>query len=121
MVDFGNTRGRCSVSQSANAKPPDVDTLTKSSNWAAGQWYAFACVYAVASSKIADKKAEYVDRAMELLATAVKAGYKDAAHLKADTDLDSLRDRADFRSLVADLERRFPPPREVAPMPTEKE
>lgn len=35
-------------------------------------------------------------------------------------DTDPLRDRADFRVLVADLERRFPPPRQVAPMPNEE-
>ena len=90
--------------------------LTKSSNWNVGQWYDFACVYAVASGKIADKKAEYADRAMALLQQAVKAGWKDAAHLKTDTDLDPLRDRADFMKLVADLEKRFPPPKVVGPV-----
>ena len=83
----------------------EVAELTKSSNWNAGQWYDFACVYAVASGKIADKKQEYADRAMELLQKAVKAGYKDAAHMKKDTDLDPLRDREDFKKLMAELEK----------------
>lgn len=48
----------------------DVAELTKSTNWSANHWYSFACVYAVASVKIADKKDEYADRAMELLAKA---------------------------------------------------
>ena len=50
----------------------EVAALTQSSNWNAGEWYNFACVYAVASGKIADKKQEYADRAMELLTLAVR-------------------------------------------------
>jgi tetratricopeptide (TPR) repeat protein len=49
----------------------EVEELTKASNWNASQWYDFACVYAVASGKLADKKQEYADRAMELLREAV--------------------------------------------------
>ncbi len=98
----------------------DIAELEKASNWNAEQWYVFASVYSVAGGKIADKKAEYGDRAMELLRQAVKAGWKDAAHMKQDTDLDPLRDRADFQKLLADLEVKYPPPPEVAPMPREK-
>jgi tetratricopeptide (TPR) repeat protein/tRNA A-37 threonylcarbamoyl transferase component Bud32 len=78
----------------------EVAELTKTPNWNAGQWYDFACVYAVASGKIADKKQEYADRAMEMLHRAVKAGYKDAAHMARDTDLDPLRGRDDFKRLL---------------------
>jgi serine/threonine-protein kinase len=45
----------------------------------------------------------YGDRAVGALRQAVAKGYKDAAHLKKDTDLDPLRDRDDFRKLLADL------------------
>jgi hypothetical protein len=31
-------------------------------------------------------------------------GYKDAAHMKQDTDLDPLRERDDFQKLLAELE-----------------
>jgi tetratricopeptide (TPR) repeat protein len=79
--------------------------------------YDTACFSAMASTKFADKKTEYSDRTMELLQKAVKAGYNDAAHLKADTDLDPLRERKDFRKLLADLEAKFPPKREVLPAP----
>ena len=34
----------------------------------------------------------------------VSKGYKAVAHMKKDTDLDPLRQRDDFRKLVADLE-----------------
>jgi len=82
----------------------EVAELTKSSSWDAGRWYDFACVFAVASDKIADKKQEYSNRALVLLQTSVKAGYQDAAHMKKDTDLDPLRDRGDFQKLLAELE-----------------
>jgi eukaryotic-like serine/threonine-protein kinase len=98
----------------------EVAELTKSPNWKAGQWYGFAGIYAVASGKIADKKAEYTDRAMELLQKAVKEGYKDAAHIKQDTDLDPLRDRAEFKQLLAELEAKYPMAKELAPLPREK-
>ena len=72
--------------------------------WTTREWYNFACVYAVASGKIADKKKEYADRALALLHQAVKAGFNDAAHMKKDHDLDVLRDRNDFKKLIAELE-----------------
>jgi len=83
----------------------EVAELTKSSNWNADQWYNFACVYAIASGKLADQKDEHAKRAVELLQQAVIAGFKDAAHMKQDTDLDPLRDRDDFKKLVAELEK----------------
>ena len=57
----------------------------------------------MASGKSAGKKQEYADRAMELLQKAVKAGFKYPAHMKQDKDLDALRDREDFKKLVAEL------------------
>jgi serine/threonine protein kinase/Tfp pilus assembly protein PilF len=71
--------------------------------WNAGQWYDFACIYSLASGKSADRKQEYADRAMELLRNAVRAGFKDAGHMKKDTDLDPLRDREDFKKLLCEL------------------
>jgi hypothetical protein len=44
------------------------------------------------------------DRAMNWLKQAVAAGYKDVTKLKKDTDLDALREREDFKKLIADLE-----------------
>jgi hypothetical protein len=76
---------------------------SNSPKWTASQWYDFACIYSVASGKVADKKQEYADRAMELLQQAVKAGYKDAEQVKTNTDLDPLREREDFLKLIAEL------------------
>ena len=53
--------------------------------------------------------AEYADRAMKMLHKAVKAGYSNAAQMAKDKDLDSLRGRADFKKLLADLEKKSPP------------
>ncbi len=40
---------------------------------------------------------------MELLHKAVKAGYKDAAHMGKDSDLDVLHGRDDFKKLLESL------------------
>ncbi|MFL5242673.1 MAG: protein kinase domain-containing protein [Gemmataceae bacterium] len=50
------------------------------------------------------EKREHADLAMEALRKSLTAGYKDLKHLKADNDLQVLRDRADFKELVANLE-----------------
>jgi tetratricopeptide (TPR) repeat protein len=83
----------------------EVAALTKSSAWSAGQWYDFACVYALASAKNADRKQAYADRALELLRRAVQAGWNNAALMRKDTDLDPLRGREDFRELLRKLEK----------------
>ncbi|MCP6725796.1 hypothetical protein NL526_27450, partial [Klebsiella pneumoniae] len=51
---------------------------------------------------------EDADKAMVWLQKAVAAGWADADHMKMDTDLDSLRDRKDFKKLLADLEAKNP-------------
>ena len=86
----------------------EVAELTKQPSWSAPQWYDFACVYAVAGGKSTDKRKEYADRAMELLQKAVKGGYKDAAHMAKDTDLDALRGRDDFKKLMEELGKQKP-------------
>jgi tetratricopeptide (TPR) repeat protein len=87
----------------------EVAELAKSGSGPASQWYDFACVYAVAAGKVADKKQQYGDRAMELLHKAVKAGFENASYMKKDTDLGPLRDRDDFEKLLAGLEAKSRP------------
>jgi tetratricopeptide (TPR) repeat protein len=86
----------------------EIEELAKAGRPGPDHWHAFARVYAaaagVASGKLTEKKAEYADRAMYLLHKAVQSGFKDAAHMKKDTDLDPLRDREDFKKLLAELE-----------------
>jgi hypothetical protein len=49
----------------------------------------------------------YGDRAMQMLQQAIDKGYKDAANLKKDKDLDPLRQRGDFKNLLAQLEEKL--------------
>jgi serine/threonine-protein kinase len=68
--------------------------------------YNAACGYALCVP-LADKpetKERYAARAVELLRQAVAKGFKDAAQVKQDNDLDALRQRDDFNKLLADLE-----------------
>ena len=52
-----------------------------------------------------DKQAAfYGDEAMRMLHDAVAKGYADAEHIKKDVELDTLRDREDFKKLLAELE-----------------
>ena len=80
----------------------------------AGSLYAAACFRAVTAGVQAKTPGadatrlanEDADKAMAWLTKAVAAGYKDAAHMKKDTDLDPLRDREDFKNLLAELEKK---------------
>ena len=89
--------------------------MRKAGSVSADQWYACACIYALASGKTADKKGEYADQAMRMLRTAVQAGYKDAAHMAGDKDLDVLRERDDFKKLMQSLAK--PKEKQAAEMP----
>jgi len=79
----------------------------------AGSLYTAACMRAVTAAvlRVSDKSeaaakdgAAAADRAMAWLKQGVAAGYNDAVHMKKDTDLDALRDREDFKKLMAELE-----------------
>jgi tetratricopeptide (TPR) repeat protein len=65
--------------------------------------YNLGCLHAVMIPKSSDGTKE-ADLAMDWLKKAVAAGFKDVKQLKTDTDLDALRQRDDFKKLVAELE-----------------
>jgi eukaryotic-like serine/threonine-protein kinase len=73
-----------------------------------------ACFRAVAaalyakSNMLAEAKLD-ADKAMAWLQKSVAAGFKDVAHMKKDSDLDYLRNREDFKQLMASLEKSNPP------------
>ena len=48
----------------------------------------------------------YGDEAMKMLREAVKRGFKDAAHMRQDKDLESLFNRTDFQMLLKELEKK---------------
>jgi eukaryotic-like serine/threonine-protein kinase len=79
-----------------------------------GSLYDAACMRAVTAAVIcasdktqtaAQDAAAEAEQAMAWLRQAVAAGYKDDAHLKNDQDLGALRDREDFKTLIAELEK----------------
>jgi tetratricopeptide (TPR) repeat protein len=77
--------------------------------------YNAACVCARAAARGGSlagspPPAACADRAMELLRQAVAKGFRDVQLLKADDDLAAVRDREDFRALLAELEKAVAPP-----------
>ena len=72
--------------------------------------YLSLCIPIVAKhDKLDDKQRKeaaqfYGDAAMKILRDAVSKGFKNVAHMKQDTDLDPLRQREDFKKLIAELE-----------------
>jgi hypothetical protein len=77
-----------------------------------GSLYDAACAHAAAiaviraggrSAHAAQDAAAEADLARARLKQAVAAGYRNAAHMAQDKDLDALRDRADFQKLLADM------------------
>jgi hypothetical protein len=83
----------------------------------ADQLYNAACAYALCAgdggrvsagtSRGADATPlarKCAEEALALLRQAVAKGYADAAHMNADTDLETLRNRADFQKLLKELE-----------------
>ena len=48
----------------------------------------------------------YSDQATAMLRDAVAKGYKDIERMKKDKDLDPLREREEFKNLIAELESR---------------
>jgi tetratricopeptide (TPR) repeat protein len=75
-----------------------------------GSMYNIACVHALMIPK-SDNSAKQADHAMTLLTQAVAAGWDDLVHMKKDPDLNVLRDREDFKKLLAELERKAPEPK----------
>jgi eukaryotic-like serine/threonine-protein kinase len=75
------------------------------------QLYNLACEFAlcVPIAREAAAGRRYADEAMGALRAAVAAGWSNAAHTARDPDLAPLRQRPDFRTLLAELyDRSFP-------------
>jgi len=86
----------------------EVSAVASRNNVSAETYFDAACVLALASAAVKDDpklQDQYAARAVELLRQAVAKGYKDIDRLKKDDDLKALRDREDFKKLLADLEK----------------
>jgi hypothetical protein len=88
----------------------EADLLAAGKDVAGQTLYDAACVCALAAGKTNDvpTRERYAALAVALLREAVAKGYADLPRMNTDKDLDSLRDRADFRELVAGLGNRQP-------------
>jgi tetratricopeptide (TPR) repeat protein len=88
----------------------DADELARGGG--ATSLYNAACVYATASGDKAGAghEEEYALRAVGLLGEAVAKGYRDPAQMVADSDLDAVCDRPDFRAVLTDLGAKAPDP-----------
>jgi serine/threonine protein kinase/tetratricopeptide (TPR) repeat protein len=93
-----------------------AETWEKLNRTDADSLYSAACFRSITASALraADKSPsanrpadDEADRAMAWLKQAIGAGYKDAANLKKDKDLDTLRTRDDFKRLMAELEAKI--------------
>jgi tetratricopeptide (TPR) repeat protein len=65
--------------------------------------YNLACIHALMIPRSRDRPKQ-CELAMEWLKKAAAAGYNDTAQIKKDSDLNALRDREDFKKLLAELE-----------------
>ncbi len=101
----GREKARLYIGQT-NEIDPHVVALENGARYDHHDWYDLACVYSVASVRNEARKQEYSDRAIELLKQAIESGWKDAQLIQSDADLEPLRDREDFKTLTADLEKR---------------
>jgi tetratricopeptide (TPR) repeat protein/tRNA A-37 threonylcarbamoyl transferase component Bud32 len=84
----------------------EVDALVAKPDANEQALYSAACIYAVASTTADADTENYAARAVDLLRRAVENGYKDAAQLQKDKDIDALRSRDDFKKLLGELEGR---------------
>jgi serine/threonine-protein kinase len=68
--------------------------------------YDLACAQALIAGRLGrgPERDQYEQRAMETFRRSVTAGYKDLANIRADTDLDALRSRDDFKQVLAGLD-----------------
>ena len=63
-----------------------------------GQWYDKACLYS---------KMGRGDEAVEALRTSMEKGYRSFPHIEHDDDVDSIRDREDFKSLIEQYKQKL--------------
>lgn len=63
-----------------------------------GQWYDKACLYS---------RMGRGDEAVEALRTSLEKGYRSFPHIEHDDDVDSIRDREDFKSLIEQYKQKF--------------
>ncbi len=104
LLHSDRARSKAQTDKAAEALAEAIE-VTKADSKDSTVLFNLACTFAITSGKIADKQQEYADRAMELLKSAIAAGYNKADSIAKDPDLDPLRVREDYKKLIAELER----------------
>jgi len=116
MAQAGDHKGATKRVRELIGKPPAGD-LRRWFYWDAALAYALSVRAAKGDEKL---QAAYAEEAIALLKRAVDAGFNDVPTLKKDPDLNPIRQRADFKAIVAELEKKFPPPKPPATSPENK-
>jgi serine/threonine-protein kinase len=90
------------VAQAVSAVEQVLDAAKADAN----RTYLAACVFAIASghSKDGATAESHAVRAITLLRQAVAKGYKDLKNIQTDNDLNALRQRADFKKLLQEMQ-----------------
>lgn len=109
LIELGRTH---ILLRTANKAVAVAESLVNSPNPARGTIYSAACLYSQASTAddSADRREEFAARAVELLRRAIDLGMNDAERIDKDTDLESLREREDYRKLLVQLRPEKPKP-----------
>jgi tetratricopeptide (TPR) repeat protein len=111
MVQMGRALGLVRAGETARATQA-ADELLAGAKLAPGILYDAACLFTLAAAAVHDDaplRERHAVRAVELLSQAQAQGYfrqtGRVEHLKKDDDLATLRERDDYRKLLADLQR----------------
>ena len=68
-------------------------------------YYNFACIYALSSTKAPGQQVEYRNRAIAMLRQSIQSGFSDKSQISQDPDLDPLRERDDFKQILAEVDK----------------
>jgi tetratricopeptide (TPR) repeat protein len=116
MAQAGDHKGATKKVRELIGKPPDGDGR-RWFYWDAALAYALSVRAAKGDEKL---QAAYAEEAIALLKRSVDAGFNDVPLMKKDPDVNPIRERADFKAIVAELEKKFPPPKPPATSPEEQ-
>lgn len=99
----------------------DVLRLINHTDFKSTEWYVLAEIASRASGKSTGKQEEYAALAVELLRRAFAKGWRtDPDDGEGNPVFDPLRQREDFKALVAELRAEARKPPEIAPSPRER-
>jgi serine/threonine-protein kinase len=100
-------RAAAEAGEREEAREAFLDAVEVTEGYAAaypGQLYNQACYLALAIPVCAPSERDRLTaRAIDVLRRAIDGGYDDYANMAADEDLDALRERADFKQLLASI------------------